>query len=100
MRIVEYRDPARLAVVVVVPDAERVADFVGRELADAGERPLEDVLRHLGAGLVGAEQPLGDHVVLADTKGSQRHDAFDDLAGPWIGHAGAGAPAASGAMHP
>ena len=64
MRIVHHRDPAGLAVVVVVAEAERVADFVRGELADARQRRLRELGRRLVAGLVRAQQALGDHVVL------------------------------------
>ena len=67
-----HRDAAGRAVVVVVAEAERVADFVRGELAHARERPLRKLRRRLVAVLVRAEQPFGDHVVLPDAQRAER----------------------------
>ncbi len=100
VRVVHDGDAAEPAVVVVVPEAEGVADLVCRELADAGERPFGQLGRRLVAGLVGREQPLGDQVVLPHAQRAERDDALDDLAGARIRDRGAVAPAARRAVHP
>ena len=60
----------------------------------------EQLGRRLGARLVGAQQPLGDHVVLADAQRAERDVALDDFAGARIGDRRAVAPAARRAVHP
>ena len=81
VRIVHHRDPALGAVVVVVAEAEGVADLVRGELADAGQRRLVELRRPLAAGLVRRQQPLEDHVVLAVAQRAERDRGLDDLAG-------------------
>ncbi len=100
MRVVHHRDPALGAVVVVVAEAQGVADLVGRQLANARQRRLVEDRGPFGASLVGRQQPFEDHVVLAVAQRPQRHRRLDDFAGARVGHAAAGAPAAGRAVHP
>ena len=86
MRVVHHRDPALVAVVVVVAEAERVADLVRRELADALQRRLVQHRRLLVAGRVRREQAFEDQVVLAIAQRAERDRGLDDLAGARIGH--------------
>src|SRR4029079_4008573 len=98
VRIVHHRDPPLAAVVVLVAEAERVADLVRGELANARQRrPGEDV-GVLAAVPVWGEQPLEDQVVLAVAEGSERDGGLDDLARPRVADRRAGAPAARRAM--
>ena len=85
MRIVHHRDPALRAVVVVVAEAERVADFVRGELADARQRGLVEDVGLLVAGRVRREQALEDQVVLPVAQRAERDRRLDDLAGARIG---------------
>ena len=89
-----------VAVVVVVPKPERVADLVRGELPQARERPLRELRRVLVALRVRVQQALGDQVVLAHAQRAERDDALDDLAGARIVDRAAGAPAARRAVHP
>ena len=100
MRIVHHRDPALLAVVVVVAETERVADLVRRELADALQRREVGRFRLLLAGDVGRRQPFEDQVVLAIAQRAERDGALEDLAGTRIRDRPAGAPAARRAVDP
>src|SRR5690349_15516243 len=100
MRIVHDRDASGSAVVVVVTDAQRVADLVRRELADAGEAPLHQFLWRLGSLLVRAEETLGNHVVRPDAQRAESHDALDDFARARVTDAAARAPAARRAVYP
>ena len=84
----------------VVRKADRVADLVGRELAQAGQRHLDRIVRAAGPVVVGADQALEDQHVLAHPQGAQQHRALDDLAGARIDHGLAGGPAAGGAVDP
>ncbi len=100
MGIVHDRDPALSAVVVIVAQAEGMADFMGGELADASQgRAVEDV-GLLVAGGVGREQSFEDQVILAVAQGAQGDGALDDLAGAGIVDRAAEAPAARGAVDP
>ena len=100
MRVVHHRDPALAAVVVVVAEAERVADFVRRELADALQRGLVEDRRTFIALGVGRQQAFEDHVVLAIAQRPERDRGLDDLAGARIGDRAARTPAARRAVHP
>ena len=100
MRVVHHRDPALAAVVVVVAEADRVADFVRRELADARERRLIENVGLFRAGLVRRQETFEDHVILAVAQRAERHRGLDDLARARIRHAAAGTPAARRAVHP
>ncbi len=100
MRVVHDRDPALAAVVVVVPEAERVPDLVRSELPDARERRLVENVGPLVAGRVRREQAFEDHVVLTVAQRSERDRAAEDLAGARVGDRSAGAPAARRSMDP
>ena len=100
MRVVHDRDPALGAVVVVVPESERVADLVRRELAKAGERGLRQDRRGLVAVLVGRQQAFEDPIVLAHPQRAERDDGLDDLTGARVDDGRARAPAARRAMDP
>ena len=88
------------AVVILVADAERVADLVRRELADAGDRGLRQDGRRLGAVLVRREQAFEDQVVLPVAQRAERDGRLDDLAGARIRERRARAPAARRAVDP
>src|ERR1019366_1612989 len=100
VRIVHHGNPTQGAVVVVVAEAEGVADFVGGELADAGEGGLVKDGGPLVAGVVGGKQALEDEVVLAVAEGAEGDGGLDDLAGARVGDGAAHAPAAGGAVDP
>ena len=86
MGIVHHRDPAFFAVVVVVAEAERVADLVRGQLADALQRRFVQHRRLLAAAGVRREQAFEDHVVLPIAQRSERDRRLDDLAGARVGH--------------
>ena len=77
-----------------------MADLVRGKLTNAPDRPLAQLRRSLVAGLVGNEQSLRDQVVLPIAQRPQGHDPLDDLAGPRIGDAAAGAPSSRRSMDP
>ena len=91
--------PAR-AVVVVVAEAEGVADLVRRELAQPREHHPRQLRRRLVAGAIRRQQALREQVVLPRAQRSERDVALDDLAGARVLDAGAVAPAARGGVQP
>ena len=64
MRIVHHGNPTLAAVVVIVPQTERVADFMRGELADAGKGGLIEDLRLLVARCIRRQQAFENHVIL------------------------------------
>ncbi len=84
----------------VVRQADGVADLVGAQLAQAGERGLGRVVPAAGPDLVGADQAFEDQHVLAHAKGAQHHRAFEDLARAGVGHRLAIGPAAGSPVGP
>ncbi len=100
MRVVHHRDPALVAVVVVVAEAERVTGFVGRQLANSLERGVVEHGRPLCADGVRRQQPFEDHVVLTIAQRPERDRGLDDFAGARIGDGAAGTPAARRTVDP
>ena len=84
MRIIHHRDPSLRAVVVIVPQAQRVADFMRGQLPDARQRrPIQNIGLFV-AGRVRRKQPFEDQVILPVAQRAQRDRALDDLAGARI----------------
>ena len=100
MRIVHHGDPSLGAVVVIVAQAEGVADFVRGELPDARQGGLVENIGLFVAGGVGREQAFEDEVILPVAQRAEGDGGLDDLAGARIGDRAAEAPAARGAVHP
>ena len=93
-RVIHDRGAAVGARGHVVREAERVADLVGGELADARQRD------RLGVDAVAAREPLEDHPVLAHPLTAENHVSLQHLAGAGVGDATAVRPAARLAVHP
>ena len=99
-RVVHHRNAALRRGAEVVREAQGVADLVGGEFAQAGDRDLHRIARTAGSVLVGADQALEDQHVLAHPERAQEDRALDDLAGARIGDRLAVGPAAGGAVDP
>ena len=84
----------------VVRQAQRVADFMRRQLPQARQHHALHLRRNRLAFHVGREQAFHDHVVLPPAQRTERHLALDDFAGARVGDARAIRPSARGAMHP
>ena len=81
-------------------DAQRMADFVCRQLADTGEGEFQRVRGRSGTGAIDAQKTFEDHPVLAHALAAQDDMTLDDFARARIDHRGAIGPAAGLAMHP
>jgi nucleoside 2-deoxyribosyltransferase len=101
MRIIHHRAIAHAAGGKVVGEAQRVADFVRSQLAQAGQRHLlGQFVLSAGCFCRRRQQRFGDQDVLPHALRSQRDGAAQDLAGARIGQRIPVGPAARGAVHP
>ena len=82
-RIVHDRCPVLGAGREIVFEAQRVADFVRRQLANPRQRHFQHVGRHVDI-VVRCKQPFGDQVILSHTQRTERHVAFQNFAGAGI----------------
>jgi hypothetical protein len=99
-RVVHHRGATISAGGEVVRQAQRVADLVGRELAQAGERQLDRVVHASAARRIGAGQPLEQQSIVAHAQRAEADVTLDHLAGPRIDDAPAVGPAPRRAVDP
>src|ERR1700692_795702 len=100
MWIIHYRDPSLGAVVIIVTEAERVANLVRGKLPDARQSSLIQDVGLFVTSHIRRQQAFEDQIILAVPQRAERDGGLHDFAGTWIGDAGPRAPAAGRAMHP
>ena len=101
VRVVHYRCAGLYrASHEVVPQAQRVSDFVGGELTNASQHRRLQLRGNGCALLVWGQERLGDQIVLTSAQRAEGDLSLDDFAGARIDNSRAVRPPAGGAMHP
>ena len=80
VRIVHHGNPALGAVVVIVPQPQRVPHFVRRQLPDAFQRRLVENIRLFSPVGIGRKQPFKNQIILPVAQRTQRYRGLDNFA--------------------
>ena len=81
-------------------EAQRMADLMGGELADARARARNRIVGRAAAALAGARQPSSNQAIPLHAERAERDVSFQLFAGTGIDDAATVGPAAGRAMHP